>query len=125
MTNDLGTVLTGLLALAIILMGSRYLLDPNPAAAGFGIPGALGGASHDAAWLAVKAVRDIAIGIAIAALLIDGAHRQLAYLMIATSLIPIADGTIVLRAGGPKATAYGIHWTTAALMLTAAALLAA
>ena len=45
MTNDLGTVLAGLLALAIILMGSRYLLDPNPAAAGFGIPGALGGAA--------------------------------------------------------------------------------
>lgn len=124
MLSELGTALAGLLALAIILMGSRYLVDPNPAAAGFGIPGALGEASQGAAWLAVKAVRDIAIGIAIAALVIDGAHRQLAYLMIATSLIPIADGTIVLRAGGPKAIACGIHWTTAALMLTAAALLA-
>ena len=66
--------LAGLLGLATILMGARYLLDPKPAAAGFGIPGALGEASHGAAWPAVKAVRDIAIGIAIAALLIDGAH---------------------------------------------------
>ncbi len=113
-----------LLALAIILMGSRYLLDPSPAAAGFGIPGAEGEGSPETAWLAVKGVRDIAIGIAVAALLADGAHRQLAYLMIATSLVPIADGTIVLRAGGPKTIAYGIHWTTAALMLTVAALLA-
>ncbi len=124
MLNDLGTTLAALVAVATILMGSRYVLDPKPAAAGFGIPGALGGASHDTAWLAVKAVRDIAIGVAFAALLIDGAHRQLAYLMIATALIPIADGAIVLRAGGPKAIAYGIHWTTAALMLTVAALLA-
>jgi len=124
MLNDLGTALAGLLALAIILMGSRYLVDANPAAAGFGIPGALDDASQSAAWLAVKAVRDIAIGIAIAALLIDGAHRQLAYLLGAAALIPIADGTIVLRAGGPKAIAYGVHWTSAALMLTAAALLA-
>jgi hypothetical protein len=34
------------------------------------------------------------------------------------------DGAIVLRAGGPKATAYAVHWTTAALMLTVATLLA-
>jgi Domain of unknown function (DUF4267) len=125
MLSDLGTALAGLLALAIILMGSRYLLDPNPAAAGFGIPVAHDEAPPETAWLAVKGVRDVAIGIAIGALLIDQAHRQLAYVMIAASLIPIADGTIVLRAGGPKAIAYGIHWATAALMLTVAALLVA
>jgi len=123
MLSDLGSALAGLLALATILMGSRYLLDPTPAAAGFGIPGAPRDTAPDHAWLAVKAARDIAIGIAIAALLINGAHTQLGYLMLATSTIPIADGTIVLRAGGPKATAYGVHWTTAALMLTTAALL--
>jgi hypothetical protein len=121
--SDVGSALAGLLAVASILMGSRYVLDPKPAAAGFGIPGALGETVPDRAWLAVKAVRDIAIGIAIAALLIDGARRQLAYLMIATALIPIADGTIVLRAGGPRAIAYSIHWTTAAFMLTVAVLL--
>jgi hypothetical protein len=122
MLSDLGSALAGLLALATILMGSRYLLDPTPAAAGFGIPGPRD-AAPDRAWLAVKAARDIAIGIASAALLINGAHRQLGYLMLAISTIPIADGTIVLRAGGPKAIAYGVHWTTAAFILTTAALL--
>ena len=58
-------------------------------------------------------------------LLIDGAHTQLAYLILATATIPIADGTIVLRTGGPKAIAYGVHWTTAATMLTVAVLLTA
>ena len=123
MLSDLGSILAGLIALATILMGSRYLLDPTPAAAGFGIPGARRDAASDRAWLAVKGARDIAIGIAIAALLSSGAHRQLGYLMLATATIPIADGTIVLRAGGGKAIAYGVHWTTAAVMLTTAALL--
>jgi hypothetical protein len=123
MLSEIGSVLAGLLALATILMGARYLLDPGPAAAGFGIPGVQGTAVPDRAWLAVKAVRDIAIGIALAALLIDGAHRQLGYLMLAIATVPIADGTIVLRSGGPKATALAVHWATAAVMLTVAALL--
>jgi hypothetical protein len=125
MLSDIGSALAGLLALATILMGLRYLLDPSPAAAGFGIPGVRGTAVPDRAWLAVKAARDIAIGIAFAVLLIDGAHRQLGYLMLAATTVPIADGTIVLRAGGPKATAFGIHWGTAAVMLSVAALLIA
>ncbi|HTT31261.1 MAG TPA: DUF4267 domain-containing protein [Solirubrobacteraceae bacterium] len=125
MLNDIGSTLAGMLALAIILMALRYLLDPSPAAAGFGIPGARGTHGPGRAWLAVKAARDIAIGIAFVALLIDGAHRQLSYLMLAAATVPVADGTIVLRSGGPKATAFGVHWATAAIMLTVAALLIA
>jgi hypothetical protein len=125
MLSGVGSALAGLLALATILMGLRYLLDPSPAAAGFGIPGAGGTGGPDRAWLAVKAARDIAIGIAFAALLIDGAHRQLGYLMLAATTVPIADGAIVLRSGGPKATAFGVHWATAAVMLTVAAFLVA
>jgi hypothetical protein len=123
MLSVLGSILAALLAVAIILMGSRYLLDPKPAAAGFGILGELGDTRLGRAWLAVKAARDITIGIAIAALLIDGAHQQLAYLMLTTALIPIADGTVVLRASGPKTIAYGVHWATATLILAAAVLL--
>jgi Domain of unknown function (DUF4267) len=123
MLTDVGSALAGLLAVATVLMGARYLLDPQPAAAGFGIPGELGEAVRGPAWLAVKASRDIAIGIAMGALLIDRAHLQLGYLMLATALIPLADGTIVLRAGGPKAIAFGVHWATAALIVADAALL--
>ena len=125
MLNDIGSALAGLLALAIILMGLRYLLDPSPAAAGFGIPGVGGTAGPNRAWLAVKAARDIAIGVALAALLIDGSHQPLAYLIMAAATVPVADGTIVLCSGGPRATAFGVHWGTAAVMLVAAALLIA
>ena len=125
MLSQIGSALAGLLALATILMGLRYLLDPSPAATAFGIPSDRGTPVPDRAWLAVKAARDIAIGIAFAALLIDGAHQQLGYLMLAAAIIPIADGTIVLRSGGPSATAFGIHWATAAVMLIVASLLIA
>ncbi len=125
MLTLLGSALSGLIAVSITLMGARYLLDPRPAAAGFGIPGELGETTQGSAWLAVKATRDIAIAIVIAILLINGAPRLLGSLMLAIALIPIADGTIVLRSGGPKAIAFGVHWATAAIMLVVAALLIA
>jgi hypothetical protein len=121
--TDLGSVLSGVIAAAVILMGARYLIDPQPAADGFGIPGQLGDTAPGHAWLAVKAIRDIAIGIVIAILLINGASRLLGWLMLAVALVPIGDGTIVLRSGGKRTIAYGVHWATAALMLTIGALL--
>jgi hypothetical protein len=125
MLTTTGSVLSGVIALAITLMGTRYLVDPRPAAAGFGIPGELGDTAPESAWLAVKGTRDIAMAIVIAILLINGAPRLLGSMMLAIALIPIADGTIVLRSGGPKATAFGVHWATAAVMLAVAALLIA
>jgi len=123
MLTTLGSALSGLIAAAITVMGARYLLDPRPAAAGFGIPGKLGDSPHEAAWLAVKATRDIAVAIVITILLINGAPRLLGSLMLAIALIPIADGTIVLHSGGRKTIAFGVHWATAAIMLIVAALL--
>ena len=123
MLTTLGSALSGVIAVAIALMGARYLLDPRPAAAGFGIPGEFGETPQGSAWLAVKANRDITIAIVIAILLINGAPRLLGWLMLTLTLSPIADGAIVLRSGGPKAAAFGIHWATAAVMLLVAALL--
>ena len=123
MLTDVGSALSGVIAAATILMGARYLIDPQPAADGFGIPGRFGDTVAGPAWLAVKATRDIAIGIVIAILLINGAPRLLGWLMLVVALIPIADGTIVLRSGGNPTIAYGVHWATATLMLTVGALL--
>jgi hypothetical protein len=123
MLTDFGSALSGFIAIATILMGARYLVAPRPAAAGFGIPGEFGETTHGPAWLAVKATRDIAIGIVIVILLLNGAPRLLGWLMLAVAVIPIADGTIVLRSGGPQAIAYGVHWTTAALMIVVGAFL--
>jgi hypothetical protein len=123
MLTTIGYVLSGILAVAVAVMGGRYLLDPLPAAAGFGIPGKFGESDPASAWLAVKGSRDIALAIAIAITIANGAAVLLGWLLVALALIPLADGTIVLRSGGPKAIAYGVHWATAAVMLIIAVLL--
>ncbi len=115
MLTDLGSALAGVLAVAIILMGARYLIDPLPAADGFGIPGRFGDTAPSHAWLAVKANRDIAVGILIAVFLVNGAPRLLGCLLLGAALIPIGDGAIVLRSGGKRSIAFGIHWGTAAM----------
>lgn len=113
-----------LVGVGIIFIGSRFLWAPHAAAAGFGIP-------HNpaetpfAGWLAVKAVRDMASGVILLIFLANGAPHLLGQLMLAASLMPIGDAVIVLRTGGTKATAYGIHGATAAAMLVAGACLLA
>jgi len=123
MLTTVGYAMSGGIAVAITLMGARYLLDPGPAAAGFGIPGSFGERGQDSAWLSVKGVRDIAMAIVIATLVINGAPRLLGWQMLVLALIPVADGAIVLRSSGPKVVAYGVHWATAGVMLCVAALL--
>jgi hypothetical protein len=68
-------------------------------------------------------VRDIASGVVAFVLLATGKPHILGRYLAAASIIPIGDATIVLRRDGPKATAYGVHGTTAAVMLGTAALL--
>jgi hypothetical protein len=74
-------------------------------------------------WLYAKGVRDIASGIFLWILLANRAPHPLGAFMAAASLIPIGDAVIVLRSGGTRATAFGIHGATAALMLAASAAL--
>lgn len=52
-----------------------------------------------------------------------GGERAAASGLLAASIIPLGDAFIVLRGNGPKATAYGVHGATAAVMLATAALL--
>ncbi len=43
--------------------------------------------------------------------------------MVGVVLVPLLDTRIVLRHGGPKAVAFGVHLATAAVVLLSAALL--
>ena len=119
---DIGYGLSGLLGLGIIFIGMRFLLAPRTASAGFGITVGPGGGGADP-YLAVKGVRDIASGLVLFILLAAGGPRLLGGFMLAASIIPVGDAIIVLRRNGPKATAYGVHATTAVVMLAAAAFL--
>jgi Domain of unknown function (DUF4267) len=117
----IGYYLSGVIALGIIIIGVRFFLAPYPAAAGFGVP-----VTPDARWdayLSVKAVRDIASGLFIAILMIDGSPHLLGWFMLAASIIPLTDAMIVLSHGGTKLSAFGIHGATAGVMLIVCGLL--
>ncbi|OBF47163.1 hypothetical protein A5787_10780 [Mycobacterium sp. 852002-50816_SCH5313054-b] len=121
-TTAIGYVLAGLLAAAIIFIGARFLVAPRVAAAGYGVlpdldqPGA-------GAYLSVKGIRDIATGLFVIILMIAGATHLVGWVMLAATIIPIADAAIVLRNGGSKSVAWGVHGGTAAVMLVTTALL--
>jgi hypothetical protein len=115
-------VLAGLLAAGIIFIGARFLVAPRVAAAGYGVPADLGQPSADA-YLSVKGVRDIATGLFVIVLLAAGATHLVGWVMLAATIIPLADAAIVLRNGGSKSIAWGVHGFTAAVMLVTSALL--
>jgi hypothetical protein len=120
--TDIGYVLAGLTAVGIIVIGARFILAPSMAAASFGIAAKRDGVKTDP-YLSVKGVRDIASGLIAVILLATRMPHVLGWFELAASIIPIGDAVIVLRRGGPKATAYGVHGATAVVLLATAALL--
>jgi Domain of unknown function (DUF4267) len=121
-TTAIAYVLAGLLAAGIIFIGARFLVAPRVAAAGYGVlpdldqPGA-------GSYLSVKGVRDIASGLFVIVLMVAGATHLVGWVMLVATIIPLADAAIVLRNGGSKAIAWGVHGGTAVVMLITAALL--
>jgi hypothetical protein len=108
------------LDLFIIVIGARFLLAPRPAAAGYGVPAVQHG---DGAYLTTKGVRDATFGILGLVLLALSGARAEAWFMLVVALAPLGDTLIVLRNGGAKATAFGIHFATAVIVLASAAML--
>ena len=114
--------LSGLIGLGIIFVGTRFLLAPNTAAAGYGVP-VEQETARAGAYLAAKGVRDIASGFFIFILIAFQAPHILGWIIVAATIIPIVDAVIVRTHNGSKATAYGVHGATAAVMLVTAGLL--
>ncbi|MFD8073474.1 DUF4267 domain-containing protein [Streptomyces sp. NPDC059718] len=108
------------LDLLVLFIGARFLLQPRPAAAAYGVPAEGDGA---AAYLTVKGLRDATFGVMGLALLAFAGARVEAWFMLVVALAPLGDTLIVLRHGGTKAVAFGIHFATAVVVLVSAALL--
>jgi hypothetical protein len=114
------TVLAGLLGVGIIAIGARYLLAPQASARGFGLRDWPQESSNG--WLNVKGVRDIVSGLVILVPLVMGQTQVVGWLLVAAAVTPFGDGLIVLRNGGSKALAYGMHAGTGVAVLVTAAL---
>ncbi|POX63922.1 hypothetical protein C3492_09350 [Streptomyces sp. Ru62] len=110
-----------LLDLFCVFLGYRFWFRPGPAAAGYGVPADPHGDAR--AYLSVKGSRDGAFGLVGLALLAFAGARAEAWFMVCVALVPLADTLIVLRNGGARAVAFGIHFATAVVVLISAGLL--
>ncbi|WKE69558.1 DUF4267 domain-containing protein [Streptomyces sp. WP-1] len=110
-----------LLDLFCLFLGHRFWFWPAPAAAGYGVPADPRGDAG--AYLAVKGGRDAALGLTGLALLAFVGARAEAWFMVCVALVPLLDTVTVLRHGGRKAVAFGMHFATAVVVLVCAGLL--
>ncbi|QOV35382.1 DUF4267 domain-containing protein [Streptomyces ferrugineus] len=114
-------------ALAVVLnlfclfLGYQFLFRPASAATGYGVPARPDGDAG--AYLSIKGLRDGTFGLVGLALLLFVGARAEAWFMLAVAIVPLCDTLIVLRHGGAKAVAFGIHFATAVVVLISAGLL--
>jgi hypothetical protein len=119
----IGNILSGLIALAIIFLGSRFWVAPASASADFGIADSPPPSTGFSAWLSVKGRRDIGSGLFVILLMAHGSPRLLGEFMLVASLIAFGDMATVLRSGGSKALAYGMHGLTGLVIVATGACL--
>ena len=108
-----------LVALAIIAIGTQYVVSPRTATRSFGLPLPEDGANI-AWWLRLKGVRDIASGLAVLALMAWGAPREVGLILFVLAIIPVGDMLLILAAKGSTRSAFGMHAITAVVMVLTA-----
>ena len=114
--------LTLLLALAIIAIGTQYVVSPRSATRSFGLPLPEEG-TNTSWWLRLKGVRDIGAGLAVLACIIWAGPHVVGILLLADAVIPVGDMLVVLGAKGSAKAAYGMHGITALVMILTGVLL--
>lgn len=106
-------------ALGIIAIGASYILNPEGAMTGFGLPLPQRD-EHLAPWLRLKGVRDIVSGIVVLANMVWLGHWGTGLMMLVLAIIPVGDMLTILAAKGSVVRAFGVHGLTAAVMILAA-----
>ena len=111
--------MASLVALAIIAIGTQYVVSPTIATRSFGLPLPEDGANV-AWWLRLKGVRDIVSGLAVLAFMTSGVPRGVGIILLVEAITPVGDMLVILAAKGSTRSAFGIHGLTAVLMVLAA-----
>jgi len=108
--------LAGLMAVAIIVIGSFYVLSPERVTGQFGLKLPAPDAATRA-WLRLKGIRDIGTGLAVLTLMATTDPRTVGIAMLVFSFIALGDMSNVLWSRGSKAAAFSIHGITGAVMI--------
>lgn len=113
-------LVVGLLAAAFILfIGVRFLVAPDVAVAGFGLPeGRARGMTN------AKGIRDITSGVLILVVLAVAGQHALGWALVASAITPIGDAITVVTNGGKRSYALQVHGVTAVLLVVAGLVLA-
>jgi hypothetical protein len=96
-TRSISWWLTFLVALGIIFIGARFIINPTAGAMGYGIPFA---SEHDFPYARIKGIRDIFSGIALLPLLFLRMRSATAWVLTTAIIIPATDFMIVLSTNG-------------------------
>ncbi len=108
--------LAALLAVAIIVIGSIYVISPERMTGTFGLK--LPAPDADTrAWLRLKGIRDIVSGLVVLTLMVTTDTRTVGIALLVLAVTPLGDMLNILGSGGSKSTAFSVHGVTCAVML--------
>jgi hypothetical protein len=116
MLNAIPFSLAALIAVAVIVIGSFYLVSPGRISGSFGLKPPASDADTRA-WLRLKGIRDVATGLLVLTLILTADRRSLGIALLVLAVIPFGDMSIILGSSGSKSRAYSIHGVTCAAML--------
>jgi len=119
--ETIGLVIAAAAGAAIFVVGLCYLAIPRSMASSFGLSALP--EERATPWLRVKGVRDAVAGVVAVVLLVTAPPEVIGWCVLGFTLIPLGDAAIVLSSKGKPSAAWGIHGTTAALMLVATGLI--
>lgn len=113
--------MTMLIALGIIFIGARFIVNPIVGANGYGIQFSN---VNDIAFGRIKGIRDIFSGLALLPLMFLRMPRATAWVFTAAIMIPVGDCLTVLATNGPSDVLHLlIHGLTAVYMVITSILL--
>ena len=98
----------------ILVIGTRFLLAPRAAMAGFGVP-------EDSlhALTSIKGVRDITSGVVPLVVLAVAGQHAFGWALLAAAITPVGDAIIVVTHGGTLRHALSVHGATALVLVAA------
>lgn len=108
--------IAALLGVAIIAIGSFYVLSPERMTGSFGLPPPAPDPGTRA-WLRLKGIRDIASGLVVLILILSTDTRSVGIALLVLAITPLGDMSNVLWSGGSKSTAFSVHGSTCAVMV--------
>jgi Domain of unknown function (DUF4267) len=114
--------LAALMAVAIIVIGSFYLVSPERMTGSFGLKPPASDADTRA-WLRPKGIRDVVSGLVVLTMMLTTDTRSVGIALLVEAIVPLGDMSIVLGSDGSKSKAFSIHGVTCAVMLVVGLLL--